>query len=150
MTGLHVPPALDELRAAALAADAEEKRFRAGFAAQVARLEEARRHAFRRYAFLKALADADAGAEDREASRAAQMAAAADELDWQTVDDARRPVLDALAALADAVHDSRTGVETADPLQALAAFEAWYADLRGRPFADLFDRYVQETPLVDF
>ena len=35
-------------------------------------------------------------------------------------------------------------------LIALAAFEAEFEASRGTPFAELFDRYMPETPLVDF
>jgi hypothetical protein len=36
------------------------------------------------------------------------------------------------------------------PAEALAGFEAWYAAETGTPFWALFDRYVPETPVVDF
>lgn len=156
------PAALVALERAALTADAAEKRFRASFAQQVERLEVERRHAFRRYAFLKALIGADESAQDAEASRAAQLKAAAGELEWDDIDAARRPVLDALAPLMDAVHGARVASASERPktvgdatgdepiLAALAAFEAWHLAMRGKPFENLFDRYVQETPLVDF
>ncbi|GLK80595.1 hypothetical protein [Methylopila turkensis] len=154
MTGLARPAVLDALQNAALAADAEEKRFRAEVAAGIEAREAARRHAFRRYAFLKALVAADAAAPDREASRMAQATAAAGEFEWEEIDGARRTVIDALRPLADAVHDARLsghGAEAGERvLAAFAAFEAWHEAERGRPFAEVFDRYVQETPLVDF
>ncbi|GBD48938.1 hypothetical protein [Methylopila sp. Yamaguchi] len=155
MTGVDRPYALVALERTALAADAEEKRFRASVAEEIERREVARRRAFRRYGFLRALVEADAAAPDREASHVAQRAAAAAELEWEEIDEARKPVLDALTALADAIHDARTGALPAEEagaatLQALEAFEAWYERARGLAFAELFDRYMPETPLVDF
>ncbi|MGA0531009.1 hypothetical protein [Hansschlegelia sp. KR7-227] len=176
MTEATTPCALDALKAVASEADAAERRLRASFAEEIVRLETERRRAYRRWGFLKALIDADAGAADREGSRAAQRAAAADELEWDAIDSARRPVLDALEPLADAVHDARLRAEGGsdsqatvvrvaatrgsddasdgdagiDLLQALLAFEAWYESVLGRPFVANFDRTLAETPLVDF
>lgn len=180
MTRLAPPAALIVLDAAARDAGAAEGEFRESYAREIERLEIRRRRAYRRFHFLAALIAADAGAPDREASRAAQKDAAAQELDWTELDGARAETLDAMEALADAVHDERLlteqevaeqeGVEAdsedavAEParfdephdqragslLMALAAFEARFEEMRGRPFAELFDRHMPDTPLVDF
>ena len=175
------PAALDALEATARQAAVDESALREGFAREIARLEVARRRAYRRFNFLSALVAADAEAEDREASRAVQLRAAADQLEWEDGDPRLPEMLAAFEALADAVYDERNleTVEAAeaeaqpetetDPqtmpvayedtpavaretglLLALAAFEAQYEALGGRPFVELFDRYMPETPLVDF
>lgn len=175
------PAALDALEAAAHEAGVAETRFRQQFADEILRLETDRRWAYRRFHFLEALVLADAGAADREASRAAQRAAAAEELGWEEIDARRAETMEALEPLADAVHDERllaaqeaeAGEEAGEgPVEAelmpvsathspaapraeallfaLAAFEANFEKSRGAPFAELFTRHVQETPLVDF
>ena len=35
-------------------------------------------------------------------------------------------------------------------IAALAEFEAWFSQRFGRDFCAVFDRYVQDTPKVDF
>lgn len=176
---LFRPAALDALEDAARAAGVAETRFRQTVADELLRLETERRRAHRRFHFLEALIAADQRTDDREASRAAQRAAAAEELGWDHVDARRAETLEALTPLADAVHDERLllaaeraqaeqaaeegGEPAAEPravppaearaealLIALAAFEAQFETTRGTPFAELFDRYLPETPLVDF
>lgn len=155
------PAALDALEAAAQEAGAAETAYRAHYAREILRLETERRRAYRRFSFLGALIAADADAPDREASQAAQRKAAASELDWDDVDPTRAAALDALEPLADAVHDERlvANKETepqdhadraAGLLLALADFEARFEAARGQPLVVAFDRYMPETPLVDF
>ncbi|PZQ18106.1 MAG: hypothetical protein DI565_05205 [Ancylobacter novellus] len=153
--------ALTALEEAARQAGAVETARREEFAREIFRLETERRQAYRRLSFLSALVAADAGAPDREASRAAQRDAAADELEWDEIDASRAVALDALEPLADAVHDERVleaaeradegGDRAAGLLLALSAFEARFEQARGgATLAQAFDRHMPETPLVDF
>lgn len=170
------PAALDALEATAREIAAAESELRETFAQEIARIEVERRRAYRRFNFLAALVAADASAPDRETSRRAQRAAAIDELEWDGAESRLPEMLDALEPLADAVHDERVletaeAEESAEPcavpipvsdaeapgaareaglLLALAAFEARFEELQGRPFAEQFDRHMPETPLVDF
>lgn len=154
------PAALDALEATAQEAAIAETQFREDYAREILRLETERRRAYRRMNFLAALVAADASARDRDASREAQRFAAADELEWDDLGDGRAEALDALEPLADAVHDERLLEETetaeqghdraAALLMALADFEARFEAARGQPFVVAFDRYMPETPLVDF
>ena len=156
----HRPAALDALEVAAREAGTSESRYREEFAREILRLETERRRAYRRMNFLSALVEADAFTADREESREAQRAAAATELEWEELDAGRAEALDALEPLADAVYDERVlergereeegGDRAAALLMALAAFEARFEAARGQPFVVAFDRYMPETPLVDF
>jgi hypothetical protein len=181
MTSFSRPAALDALERAATGVAVAESELRERFAKEIERLETDRRRAYRRFHFLSALVAADAGAADREASRAAQRFAASEELEWTDSDAARDEALDAMTPLADAVHDDRLAreeqaraaaaaelEERSEPVEAslakpshgegretallvaLSDFEARFEALRGRPFAELFDRYMPDTPLVDF
>jgi hypothetical protein len=149
------PGFLSELETAALAADAEETAFRREAAARIETLERARTFAFRRLNVLRAMAEAAGRAPDAEASIAAQLALIRDRLGWQAAEgETPRAVLDRLAALAACVDgDVRAGTaELApdSPCAELARFESWYAERFGSAFWALFDRYVPETPVVDF
>lgn len=154
------PAALDALEAAAREAGASETAYREQYAREILRLEAERRRAYRRMHFLSALIAADAGAADREASQAAQRAAAMAELEWEETGATNAAALDALRPLADAVHDERlleASEEEAEGhdraaalLMALADFEARFEQARGQSFAVAFDRHTPETPLVDF
>lgn len=172
------PAALDALESIARETAIAESDLRENFAREIKRLETERARAYRRFNFLAALISADAGAPDRETSRDAQRRAAAEELDWDEIDESRAELLAAMEPLADAVHDERLlsaqeqapaieaegvhlvsdGEQSVSPgvdraaalLFALSAFEAQVEALRGKPFAELFDRYRPETPLVDF
>ncbi|MDR4305315.1 hypothetical protein IHQ68_01595 [Chelatococcus sambhunathii] len=170
------PAALSALEEKAVEAASVERDFRENYAQEIARLERERQRAWRRFNFLAALVAADFATPDRDASRAAQRAAAIDELDWPETDPATANLLDAMTQLADAIHDERllteadAAAETLDErpvpvsgmrndpaaarapaiLFALAAFEERYEQIRGKPFAAQFDRTFAETPLVDF
>lgn len=163
--------ALDILDEAAHEAGVAETRYRQSYADEILRLETARRRAYRRFHFVEALVAADARAADRDASQAAQKAAAASELGWDASEAGSAEALGAMAVLADAIHDDRLAraAEAAEPetagltrvsmmdsepaatvLGALAEFEARYEAMRGKAFASEFDRDFPETPLVDF
>ncbi|MFC3693709.1 hypothetical protein [Chenggangzhangella methanolivorans] len=154
------PAALDVLEMTAREAGAAETRFREEFAREILRLETERRRAYRRMNFLAALVAADARSSSREESRGAQRRAAAAEFDWEELDQPRAAALDELEPLSDAVHDERLLEETEDAaeghdraaalLMALADFEARFETARGQSFVVAFDRYMPETPLVDF
>ncbi len=145
---------LEDLEAAAKAAQAAETKFRAEMAREIARVERERVFAFRRVRFAKLLADAIASAEQPEAVTAAQRRAVANEFGWDSSGDRHRAVLDRVEVLGAAFkpETERASDERSTPdfASALKEFEAWYQGHAGEPFYSLFDQYVPEAPLVDF
>src|SRR6478752_3535849 len=90
---------LDDLEAAAKAAQLAETRFRAEMAREIARVERERVFAFRRVRFAKLLADAVASTEAPEAVPQAQRRAVANEFGWDSSGDRHRAVLDRVEVL---------------------------------------------------
>jgi hypothetical protein len=118
---------IDELVAATKTAEAAETAYRAEYAKRVAALAQERAFAFRRATLRARLGwDFDSEARDEIVSRFAPVCAALREDDEAQAKDA------------------------ADPAEALAAFEAWHIEARGVPFWVLFEKWMPETPVVDF
>jgi len=139
---------LDELQVAADDAQAAEAAFRRNAAARIAVLE-------RRVNFLRAIADAVAGAKDAQVAAAHANATLRARLGWTGDSEARNGMLAHFAPVAAAIFlayaaeaDREAG--QADIRAALASFEAWYAETHVKPFWALFEHYIPETPLVDF
>ena len=103
---------------------------------------------------MRAVADAIAPAENEDIAVAAASAVLRNKLGWANDSEARDAVLTHFAPVAKAMFASlappEAEAEGADPRQALADFEAWYADTHGMPFWVLFEHYMPETPVVDF
>ena len=66
-------------------------------------------------------------------------------LGWNSETEARARILGALRPVAAAIADRKPEVPAL-----IVEFEAWYGKNFGQPFYDLFERYAQETPVVDF
>ncbi|MDX6807455.1 hypothetical protein [Terrihabitans rhizophilus] len=137
-------------RAAAQAGEAEDD-FRREAARRIETLARERRNAFRRLNLVRSSASAMSGTETAEdAAERARLKLAAD-LGWLPIGPRQALVLDrlqpAFLALAGTARDDAP-VEEAEA--ALLGFEEWYRSETEADFYDLFDRYVQETPVVDF
>jgi hypothetical protein len=143
---------LDDLSAATNAAEAAEAAFRREVAARIAVLEGERAFAYRRLNWMKTVATTVTGVEDEETAVAHVRSALRTRLGWQGDDSGHDAVLERFAAVARAAFAGLApgGDEDADVAEALAAFEAWYAETHGRSFWALFEHYIPETPLVDF
>ena len=148
-------PFLDELQAAAHDAEAAEAAFRRNAAARIAALEQERAFAFRRVNFMRAVAEAVASAEDKDAAVAHASAALRARLGWTSDSEARTAVVVRFAPVAEALFlalpsEADRPASPADVRAALASFEAWYDETHAKPFWTLFEHYIPETPLVDF
>jgi hypothetical protein len=158
---MSTQPLLDALKAVADRAAMAETAFRRETAQRIKTLEQERAFAFRKLNLMRAVAAAVTGPEKDDDAVAAGAAALKDELGWVGTSEARAAVLDRFAEVARAVRaaivppdpDAGPGPgpeAPPDPLGALEAFEAWYADTHTGPFWALFEQYVRENPLVDF
>lgn len=142
---------LATLAARAEAASTEEAAYRKEALRRTEILERARAFAYRRFNLLKKIAETATDETDVRKAADARVAAAFVDIGWTagSLDDldekgreteARfRPVVDALGE-----GDERK------MLEALAAFEAWFAERFGRDFCAVYDRYIPDTPKVDF
>lgn len=138
---------------AAEAAREAESAYRRMAAERIAVLEHERSTAFRRLNLLRSAIKAIVEAEDPEKAAARARFVIAGALGWdepgprQTlVLDRLTPVIEALEAILKAGENSETtGAEAA-----LRTFETWYREEIGGDFYALFDRYMPETPRVDF
>ena len=142
---------LATLAAWAEAASTEESAYRREAQRRTETLERARAFAYRRLNLLKKMAEI--AVEETDAKKAADarliaafadigwISAGLDELDekWRETEARFRPVVEALGA----------GDEPR-MVAALDAFEAWFSQRFGRDFCAVFDRYVQDTPRIDF
>jgi hypothetical protein len=145
---------LDTLQHAADAAARAEENFRREVAERAILFERERAYAHRRLNFMRALAEAVAGAESEEAAVAAATETLCAKLGWASDSEARTQVLEHLAPVArEAFASLAPAGETPrrpDVLGALAKFEKWYGETHANPFWYLFEHYMPETPVVDF
>ena len=142
---------LATLGARADAASTEETAYRRESARRIEVLERARAFAYRRLNLIRKVADTAAGEPDAKKAADARIAAAFVEIGWiggslAELDEKGREAEATFRPVAEAIG---TGDEAAT-LAALAAFEAWFAERFGRDFCSVFDRYVPDTPKVDF
>ncbi|MBM3645810.1 MAG: hypothetical protein FJX02_15910 [Alphaproteobacteria bacterium] len=144
-------------------AEREEGRVREAFDAAIKAAELRRAFAWRRLSALSDMARIAATEPDRAEAVRRQLVALFREIGWIEGDLAElgegskalvgwlTPIAETLHA---AAHPSAEG-ETepampADPLAAFRAFEAWYEAEHGRAFLEAFERWVPETPKVEF
>ena len=117
-------------------------------------IEQARKFAYRRYNFMRAVAEAVTGAESRETAIDGALASMRSSLGWASDSEARQETMTDFVPVAEAVFASVSPAATeppeADVLGALEQFEAKYLASRGAPFWSLFENYFPETPVVDF
>jgi len=145
---------LEGLKTAAASAETAESAYRRETAARIKVLEEERAFAYRRFNFMRALADAVAAAEDEEIAVARALATIRAKLDWSSDSEARTAILSRLAPVAKAMFARLAPIEKEMPApaieEALADFEEWYRNAHGGPFWVLFEHHIPETPRVDF
>ena len=152
MTVVDTLPVLHALEAAAGHAETAERQYRQEAAQRIAALEQERAFAYRRLGLVRTLSAAMIGAEDEPVAVASGLAVLREKLGWATDSEARDEVATRFAPVLEALFRALTGEDEPDPSPqaALADFEGWYVESRGTPFWSLFDRYMPETPLVDF
>jgi hypothetical protein len=144
---------LEALQAAASGAAAAETAYRREAATQIKQLERERSFAFRRISLMKPIAGAAARAESTEMAVGGSQAILRAKLGWSGDSEARSAVLTEFAKVAQALFADLHPAENQPPADVLASlkdFEAWYEAVHHKPFWDLFDQPMPETPLVDF
>jgi hypothetical protein len=150
---------IEELTEATRTAEAAEKEYRAEYAKRVEKLAQERAFAFRRANLLRAVADVVAKAEDEPTAVAYGLTTLRGRLGWDDESAAREEIIARFAPVCAALHDGvppegappqEAEKPKPDPAAALAAFEAWHLEARGVPFWVLFERWMPETPVVDF
>lgn len=142
---------LATLAARAEAASADEAAYRREALRRTELLERSRAFAYRRLNLLKKMAEIAADEPDAKKAADARIAAAFVDIGWiagglDELDDKGReteakfrPVVEALGK------GDEPGM-----VAALDAFEAWFAERFKRDFCAVYDRYVPDTPKVDF
>jgi hypothetical protein len=163
-----MPSAVDSLlarlQADCTAAEAAERAVRASVEAQLKAAERARAFAWRRLSALGDMARIAAIEPDRAVAVERQLLTLFRDIGWieaklDELGEGAGPLVDRLRPIAEALHagfhptQAANGAEPAsigDPIEAFRAFETWYETERGRPFLEVFERYMPPTPLVEF
>jgi hypothetical protein len=147
------PDLIAPFERAAEAARQTEQRYRAEAARRIAELAGERSTAFRRLNLVRSAVKAIVDAGEPETAVARARFIVAQSLGWDEIDPPRERVLDRLQPFLEALQNSlveaaSTELEVAEA--ALRDFEAWYRAATGSDFYALFERYMPETPRVDF
>lgn len=138
---------------AAEAARLAENAYRKEAADRIAMLAQERSTAFRRLNLLRSAIKAITEAPEPETAVARARFILAQSLGWDEIGPRHDLVLDKLTPFLNALLE---GMEAPDDRAAnaardtLRAFEDWYRAEIGSDFYALFDRYMPETPRVDF
>lgn len=138
---------------AAEAAREAEEICRREAAMRIAALAEVRATAFRRLNLARSAAKAIAEAEEPESAVLLARFVIAQMLGWEEASARQEDVLDRLTPFltALATEASRTASPATESAEkALRSFEDWYRAETGSDFYALFERYIPETPRVDF
>lgn len=150
------------LQAACTAAEQTERAVLAEVEARLAQVRQERAFAWRRYHVLKDMAEAAAREPDRVAAVDRQLVGLFRDIGWieSSLDElgpGGMPLIERLRPIAEALHAAQhPGAADAavapagDPLGAFRDFEAWFERDRGRPFLQVFERYMPPTPVVEF
>ena len=145
---------LTSLQSAAQRADRAEDDLQREIVERRKAIEQARKFAYRRYNFMRAVAGAVTGAENREAAIDGALTSMRNSLGWSGDGEARQETMTDFVPVAEAIFASVSPTETEPPaldvLTSLEQFEAKYLAKRGTPFWSLFENYFPETPVVDF
>jgi hypothetical protein len=120
---------------------------------EISRLERERAFAYRRLNFMCTLSEGIRAAQSEEAAVAAGRSLVRAELGWESDSETRAETLSRLAAVTQATFACLASA-AAEPsveavFKALSEFEAWYAGRFEQPFWALFERQVEELPLVE-
>ncbi len=152
MSGQDFSGLLEELEAVARAAGAAEIEFQKEVAKHAAELREERAFAWRRLNLLRAVAAAVAAAKDEDEAGAAGRKAFYGQVGWNGATQNQRDVAERFAPVVAAVWTATRPEgpkDAAEVKDALATFEAWYAETRSAPFLSLMERDIVELPLVE-
>lgn len=148
-------PALDLIASferAAEAARLAEHSCRQNAARQIALLERERSTAYRRLNLVRDATKALVDAAEPNAALALARFVLAQSLGWDEIGPPQERILDRLVPCLEALQAGLAGTPGSDAVarQALLDFESWYRAETGSDFYALFDRYMPETPRVDF
>jgi hypothetical protein len=147
-------PALDliaSFQQAAEEARHAEDAYRREAGARIDALARERANAFRRLNFVRTAAAAIADNGEQEMVMPRARLAVADALGWSEIGPRQALVLDRLVPVFAAMQDEMAeGVPGAASQDALRTFEDWYRAETGTEFYALFERYIPDTPRVDF
>ena len=137
---------------AAEAAREAEDACRREAAARIEALAQARSRAFRRLNLIRHASSTIAAAEEPEEALARARLTVAQALGWDEIGPRQELVLTRLTPVLEALRAAMAAEDHgADTVRdALEAFEDWYHAETGSDFYALFDRYMPETPRVDF
>lgn len=149
-------PSLDliaRFEEAAEAARRAEDAYRQEAADRIEELTRERANAFRRLNLVRSAAKVITSAEEPEQASSRARAVVAEALGWEETGPRQELVLDRLMpvfAAMQAEMGEREGAPGMASQEALRAFEDWYRAETGTEFYALFERYIPETPRVDF
>ena len=136
---------------AAEAAREAEEICRREAAMRIAALAEVRSTAFRRLNLVRSAAKAIAEAEEPESAVLLARFVIAQMLGWEEASARQEDVLDRLTPFLTALAAEASRTASPEPAEkALRCFEDWYRAETGSDFYALFERYIPETPRVDF
>lgn len=139
---------------AAEAARLTEEAYCREAARRIAELERERTNAFRRLNLMRGSIEALTAAEEPEQALARARFALTRSLGWDEIGPPQERVLDRLTpfleALSRIVLPDADGRVTSEAEDTLRDVESWYTAEVGDDFHALFDRYMPETPRVDF
>ncbi|BCB20458.1 hypothetical protein [Bosea sp. ANAM02] len=133
-------------------ARAAEDAYRREAAERIDTLAQARSRAFRRLNLLRRASTTIAAAEEPGEAIARVRLGIAQSLGWDEIGPRQELVLTRLTPVLEALQAAMADDGGApDAVQdALTVFEDWYGAETGSDFYALFDRYMPETPRVDF
>ncbi|KFC68462.1 hypothetical protein FG93_03725 [Bosea sp. LC85] len=138
---------------AAESARRTEDTYRRETAVRIEALARERANAFRRLNLVRTTTKALAEAEDPDNATARARFIVAGALGWDEIGPRQALVLDKLIPVFEAIQaemSASEGPSCPRSQAALYAFEDWYRQETGTEFYALFERYMPETPRVDF
>jgi len=143
---------LAKFEATAAAAKEAEAALHEQMAQDIARAERERAFAYRKLNLLRAVIDAVALAKDEESAATAGISTLRAELGWEkgneTCDLTRfSPVVRAI--FLSVTTPAAEGDPATNVTRSFADFEVWYMETFKRPFWALFDREIEEMPVVE-
>lgn len=130
-----------------------EHAYRKKAALRIAALAQERSTAFRRLNLLRSAIKALVEAQEPEAAVARTRFIVGQSLGWEEIGPRQDLVLDRLTPFFEALQAGLADPDApaaAHAQEALRVFEDWYRAEIGSDFYALFDRYMPETPRVDF
>jgi hypothetical protein len=150
-TGTAAIDLMTRFEQAAEDARAAEDAYRRQAAERIDALARARGRSFRRLNLLRKASTILAAAEEPGEAIARARLAIAQSLGWDEIGPRQELVLTRLTPVLEALQAAMAHHDTPEAVQeTLATFEDWYGAETGSDFYALFDRYMPETPRVDF